>query len=479
MAVGFPLVGIGASAGGLEACKALIGALPTVTGAAFLLVQHLDPSHESLLVDLLAGGPLIIEEASDGARVEKEHLYVIPPGAFLSMEGGLLRLSPPPQPHGSRLPIDFLLASLAREGGRRAACVILSGTGQDGSLGARAIKEAGGRVFVQDPDEARSDGMPRSAIATGAADLVLPVACIPKALLDHVPGVEVGARREPSVDRPQGLDAIVDLLRTRTRHDFTSYKPGTLRRRVERRMAMAMIDGRDIERYLEILRGDQEELEILAKDLLIHVTGFFRDPDVFALLKTETIPALLAACAPARSVRVWIAGCSSGEETYSIAMLFREVMREARIDVALQIFSSDVDADAVEKARAGRYPASIEGDVSSDRLASFFSKDDGGYTVSPELRSLIVFTVQDVLVDPPFARLDMVSCRNLMIYLEPQAQAKLVSRFRFALRAGRHPAPRQLGNGRSAGRKTFRDGFEVSPGSTSPSAATGPSTPIS
>ena len=326
--------------------------------------------------------------------------------------------------------------------------MILSGTGQDGSLGARAIKDAGGRVFVQDPNEARSDGMPRSVIATGVADLVLPVAQIPKALLDGVPDAGGGNRRESSKLPPHGMDAIVDLLRTGTRHDFTSYKLGTLQRRVERRMAMARIDARDTGRYLELLRRDSEELEILAKDLLIHVTGFFRDRDVFALLKTETIPALLHACAPARSVRVWIAGCSTGEETYSVAMLFREVMRDAKIDLTLQIFASDVDADAVEKARTGYYPTSIEGDVSGERLAAFFTKDDGGYKVSPELRSAIVFTVQDVLVDPPFARLDMVSCRNLMIYLAPPAQAKLVSLFRFALKQGRHPAPRQLGDGR-------------------------------
>ena len=450
-AADFPIVGIGASAGGLDACRAFIGALPPVTGMAFLLVQHLDPSHDSLLVDLLAGGTLSVEEASDGARIEKEHLYVIPPGAFLSIEGGGLRLSPPPQPHGARLPIDFLLASLARVGGRRSACVILSGTGQDGSLGARAIKDAGGRVFVQDPDDARSDGMPRSVIATGVADLVLPVARIPKALLDGVPDAGKGDGREPS-DMPQrGLDAIVDLLRTGTRHDFTSYKLGTLQRRIERRMSMARIDARDTGRYLELLRRDPEELEILAKDLLIHVTGFFRDRDVFELLKRETIPALLRACAPARSVRVWIAGCSTGEETYSVAMLFREVMREAKIDLTLQIFASDVDADAVEKARAGYYPTSIEGDVSGERLSAFFSKDDGGYKVSPELRSAVVFTVQDVLVDPPFARLDMVSCRNLMIYLAPPAQAKLVSLFRFSLKQG---GILLLGNSETVGRQS-------------------------
>ena len=435
-AADFPIVGIGASAGGLDACKAFIGALPPVTDMAFLLVQHLDPRHDSLLVDLLAGGTLSVEEASDGAHIEKEHLYVIPPGAFLSIDGGVLRLSPPPQSHGARLPIDFLLASLARIGGRRSSCVILSGTGQDGSLGAQAIKDAGGRVFVQDPDEAQSDGMPRSVIATGVADLVLPVARIPQALLEDVPGAVIEAGRQPSDIPQRGLDAIVDLLRTETRHDFTSYKLGTLQRRVERRMAMARIDAHDTGRYLELLRRDPEELEILAKDLLIHVTGFFRDRDVFALLKTETIPALLRACAPARSLRVWIAGCSTGEEAYSVAMLFREVMREAKIDVTLQIFASDVDADAVEKARAGYYPTSIEGDVSRERLSAFFFKDDGGYKVSPELRSAIVFTVQDVLVDPPFARLDMVSCRNLMIYLAPLAQAKLVSLFRFALKPG-------------------------------------------
>ena len=436
----FPVVGIGASAGGLEACRRLIGALPAGTGMAFILVQHLDPTHQSMMVDLLAGYTTMpVREAADGMKLEPDHLYVIPPGTYLSVANGTLHLSQPQARHGARLPVDFLLHSLADERGARAICVILSGSGSDGSLGAKAVKAAGGFVIAQEPGEAGYDGMPRSAIMTGAVDLVLPVTQIPDALLKYdrpMASVRAQDGSLPHDTAPDWLSGIIDLLRTRTAHDFTLYKPGTLQRRIERRMAMAAIETDDMNRYLDLLQRDAGELDLLAKDLLINVTSFFRDPKVFDLLAEQIIPDMVRGQAPDHPIRIWIAGCSTGEETYSLAMLFLEQIALAKRNVKLQVFASDVDPDAVAHARDGSYAKTIEADVSPARLARFFLKEEGGYRVSPELRATVVFTVQDVLADPPFSRLDLVSCRNLLIYLGVEAQAKVVSLFHFALREG-------------------------------------------
>jgi two-component system CheB/CheR fusion protein len=436
----FPVVGIGASAGGLEACKMLVDALPAGNGMAFILIQHLDPTHESMMVNLLAGHTsMTVRQATDGMPIERNHLYVIPPGTYLSVGNGALHLSEPQAPHGARLPFDFLLHSLAEDCGPRAVCVILSGTGADGSLGLKAVKEQCGLVIAQDPDEAGYDGMPRSAIATGAVDLVLRAAKIPEALVKY--DRRMALTRAQNDSGPQGkprdwLPEIVELLRTKTAHNFTLYKQGTLQRRIERRMAMAAIETDGMDRYLDVLRSDTNELDLLAKDLLINVTSFFRDPKVFDLLAEKIVPDLIRNQAPDHALRIWIAGCSTGEETYSLAMLFREQIAAAKRNIKLQIFASDVDADAVASAREGFYPETIEADVSPERLARFFSKEDHSYRVLPELRAAVVFTVQDVLADPPFSRLDLVSCRNLLIYLRPEAQAKVLSLFHFALREG-------------------------------------------
>jgi two-component system CheB/CheR fusion protein len=436
----FPVVGIGASAGGLEACRRLIDALPANTGMAFILVQHLDPTHESMMVDLLAGhASMAVRQAIDGMPIEPEHFYIIPPGTYLSVGHGALHLSEPQAPHGARLPFDFLLHSLAEEYGARAIGVILSGTGADGSLGLKAVKEQGGLVVAQDPDEASFDGMPRSAILTGVVDLVLPVARIPDALVKYDRRMTLTRQqnraRSPET-APDWLPRIIDLLRAGTAHDFRLYKLGTLQRRIERRMAMAAIDTDGMERYLEILRNDANELELLARDLLINVTSFFRDRPAFDLLAEKIIPDLVRGRAPDQPLRIWIAGCSTGEETYSLAMLFREAIAAAKSNVKLQVFASDVDPDAVASAREGFYPGTIEAEVSAERLARFFSKEDRGYRVLPELRTAVVFTVQDVLSDPPFSHLDLISCRNLLIYLTPEAQAKVRALFHFALRDG-------------------------------------------
>ncbi len=334
------------------------------------------------------------------------------------------------------MPFDFLLNSLSEDMGARAVCVVLSGTGADGSIGLKAVKDKGGLVIAQEPDEAGYDGMPRSAIMTGAVDLVLPVAEIPDALITHQRGmtVSVHQNRQPQNAAQDWLPRVVELLRTRTAHDFTLYKHGTLERRIERRMAITLSKSEGMDRYLAILQNDDAALELLAKDLLINVTGFFRDPKVYDYLAKEVVPALIRDRSPDQPLRIWVAGCSTGEEAYSLAMLFAEQIAEAKRNIKLQMFASDIDADAVASARAGLYPRTIEAAVSPERLARFFSKEGDEYRVSPEIRESVLFTVQDVLSDPPFSRLDMVSCRNLLIYLRPEAQTKIISLFHFALR---------------------------------------------
>ncbi len=436
----FPVVGIGASAGGLDAFTKLVDALPAANGMAFILVQHLDPTHESMMVALLASHTaMTVQQATDGTLIEREHIYIIPPGTYLAVGNGALQLTPPQARHGQRLPFDFLLHSLAAEYGSRAICVILSGTGADGSLGLKAVKEKCGLVIAQEPDDAAFDGMPRSAITTGAVDLVLPVAKIPEALIKYDRRMTLMRARnglhEQDAAQPW-LSEIIELLRTKTVHDFRRYKPGTLQRRIERRMAMAAIDADDMDQYLDVLRVNTNELDQLAKDLLINVTCFFRDPHVFDLLAQKIVPELVRGHSSDHPLRIWIAGCSTGEETYSLAMLFLEEISAAQRNVKLQVFASDVDPDAIASARDGLYPATIEADVSPARLARFFSKDDHNYRVAPDLRATVVFTVQDVLADPPFSRIDLVSCRNLLIYLRPEAQAKVIALFHFALREG-------------------------------------------
>ncbi len=440
LSIAFPVVAIGASAGGLEACTKLVTALPADAGMAFVLIQHLDPSHPSMMVELLAERSSIeVLQAADGMRVERGKFYVIPPGRYLAVKDGALQLSQPQARHGARLPFDFFLHSLATESRERAICIVLSGTGADGSIGLRDVKKQGGLVIAQDPVEAGFDGMPRNAINTGLVDLVLSAAQMPAAILNRNAGQRLAATHAspaPARSADVWLPAILDLLRTNTPHDFTSYKRGTLQRRIERRMAMAAIGSGDSNAYIEMLRNDPAELDLLANDLLINVTTFFRDAKVFDLLAKKFVPNLVRAQSGDYTFRVWIAGCSTGEEAYSIAILFREEITASKLNVKLQIFASDVDAEAIAYAREGLYPETVASDISSARLARFFTREDHGYRVAPELRATVVFTVQDVLADPPFSRLDLVSCRNLLIYLLPEAQAKVMSIFHFALREG-------------------------------------------
>jgi two-component system CheB/CheR fusion protein len=405
---------------------------------AYILVQHLDPTHESMMVELLASHTAMpVKQATEGMPVEPDHLYTIPPASYLAVRDGALRLSPPGPRHGARLPFDFLLHALAEAVGPRSICVVLSGAGSDGSLGLQSVKAKNGLVIAQDPNEAAYDGMPRSAIMTGSVDHVLPVAGIPEA---------IGNFGRQLIRSPEGvfkrdaeaplLSEIIELLHKTTKHDFRLYKHGTLQRRIERRMTLSSIGVEDMASYLALLRKDAAERDLLAKDLLINVTSFFRDPKIFETLVETVIPELIRSHVPDQPLRIWTAGCSTGEETYSLAILFREAIAAINSSIQLQVFASDVDADAVAFAREGLYPEGVEKHVSRARLSRWFTKEDNGYRVLPELRAAIVFTVQDLLADPPFSRIDFVSCRNLLIYLGPEAQKRVVALFHFALREG-------------------------------------------
>ncbi len=456
----FLVVGIGASAGGLEAARKLLATLPPDTGMSFVLIQHLDPTHKSMMVDLLARDTgMGVLQARDGMPIERNSLYVIPAQADLTVHDGVLRLSGPPLRPGLHLPVDLFFRSLADDYRERAVCIILSGTGSDGSIGLRAISEKGGLVIAQDPAEAAYDGMPRSAIATGAVDFVLPVAKIPQTLVRYARHPELTADRKaalPDDKTDKLLTTMIELLRSRTSQDFTHYKKSTLLRRVRRRMALAGVDG--IDDYLGKLRKHDSELALLAKDLLIHVTSFFRDPAAFEALAKSIIPDLVREHPADRPIRVWVPGCSTGQETYSLAMLFMEELAAAKNNTKLQVFASDVSPEAVAYGRNAVYPESIKDEVSAERLAHFFTHENHGYRVCRELRDPIVFTVQDLLTDPPFSRLDFISCRNLLIYLQPEEQEKVFSLFHRALYQG---GVLLLGTSETIGKRT--DLFEPIP----------------
>jgi two-component system, chemotaxis family, CheB/CheR fusion protein len=437
----FPVVGVGASAGGLAAFEAFFDGLPADVdpGMAFVLVQHLAPDHDSLLSELLGHRTrLTVVEATDGVHVRPDVVYAIPPNRDIALRGGALHLLDPAAPRGLRLPIDSFFRSLAEDQGARAVCVVLSGAGSDGTEGARAVKTAGGLVVVQRPDTAAFDPMPRSVIAAGLADLVLPPGEMIPRLLDDA---ALPRRERRSVDAPVGaavaasLPALLALLRQGTAHDFSQYKTSTVGRRVERRMAANHIAAP--EDYRRFCRQSPAELDALFRDLLIGVTQFFRDPEEFATLEGAVMPRLFARRAPGAAVRAWVPACSTGEEPYSIAMLMREQIEAAEFDARAQVFATDLDPRAVAFARAGRYPASVGDDLTPERLARFFHRtDSGALRVEKRLRDLVIFSEQDVLKDPPFSRLDLISCRNLLIYLSPEAQGRLLRLFHYALVPG-------------------------------------------
>ncbi|MDP9734919.1 UNVERIFIED_ORG: two-component system CheB/CheR fusion protein [Rhizobium sp. SORGH_AS260] len=431
----FPIVGVGASSGGLNAFRSLLKALPEKTGCAFLLVQHLDRSHESMLAELLASETnMVVTEAVNLALIEPEHVYVIPPKFLMSVDGGRIYLSPRREMHEAPLPFDVLLGSMVKEYGPWSIAVVLSGTGSDGSSGVQQIRDFKGLVLVQEPQEAQFDGMPESVISLGIGATVLPVAEMPAAIAKHIALLSRLRADHSMVRQMPQLDRIIEILRVSTANDFSAYKHGTMQRRVEKRIAVLGIEIEEIDRYLEMLENSEEERQNLVRDLLINVTSFFRDGKVFDFLRDTIIPDILHAKAAHGAVRVWVAGCSTGEEAYSLAILFLELIQSMGLRLQFQMFASDADGEAVAIARDGHYSHEATKSLPTDLLEKYFVRDDNGYTVTAQLRGAVVFTVQNVLSDPPFSRIDLISCRNLLIYLEADAQAKVLSLFRFALR---------------------------------------------
>ena len=430
----FPIVGLGASAGGLEALEQFFHAVPAGIGMAFVVVQHLDPSHPSILAEILQRSSLLpVLEVQDQMQVKADHVYIIPPNRDMAILHRVLQLHEPTEARSHRLPIDGFLRSLAEDQAENAAGIILSGTGSDGTLGLRAIYGAGGLCLAQDTATARYDGMPSSAIAAGYVNRVLAPDAMPQSLLDsfrsaaHLPAA---AKRAPS----SGLNRILMLLRATTGHDFSLYKISTVGRRIERRMIQHGIE--DAEAYARYLKEHPAELQTMFRELLINVTSFFRDPLAFEALKTTVLRDLLLSKTDGDGLRIWVAGCASGEEAYSIAIVLRELMDETHTHVKVQLYATDLDDDAITTARLGFYPVNIAQDLTPDRLGRFFSREDNGLRVKKEIREMVVFAVQSITRDPPFTRLDLLTCRNLLIYLQPELQDRVIRSFHYAVKPG-------------------------------------------
>ncbi len=440
--IGFPIVGIGASAGGLAAFEAFFSGMPADVdpGMAFVLVQHLAPDHKSILTDLIRRYTRMqVFEVEDGMRVQPNCTYIIPPGRDMAFLNGNLQLLAPSAPRGQRLPIDFFFRSLSQDQRERAICIVLSGTGSDGTLGVRAIKGEGGMVMVQNPESTEYDGMPRSAIATGLVDYELPPGEMPAQLIAFA-GQAFGKtvlRVLPAT--PQNENAqrkIFVLLRGQTGHDFSNYKQNTIQRRIARRMAVHQIE--TIDDYVAYLQQTPTEIEALFRDLLIGVTNFFRDQEVFQALEEKVIPGIFEGKPAGSFIRIWSPGCSTGEEAYSLAILLAEYMDNLKQNYKVQVFATDIDSRAITTARAGLYPASIAADLTPERLARYFSaeSDDSVYRIHKNIRDMLVFSEQNVIKDPPFSKLDLISCRNLLIYLDGDLQKKLMPLFHYALNPG-------------------------------------------
>ncbi len=439
----FPIVGIGASAGGLAAFEAFFSGMPADTdpGMAFVLVQHLAPDHKSILTELIRRYTRMqVFEVEDGMRVHINCAYIIPPNRDMAFLNGTLQLLEPAAPRGHRLPIDFFFRSLAQDQRERAIGIVLSGTGSDGTLGVRAIKGGGGMVMAQNPDSTEFDGMPRSAIATGLVDYELAPAEMPAQLIAYAAHA-FGKHPRPATAPPapkteSALKKIFVLLRAQTGHDFSQYKPSTILRRIERRMAVHQIE--TIDGYVKYLQQTPPEVEALFRDLLIGVTNFFRDPEAFQALEQQVIPKLFEGKPAGAVVRVWSTGCSTGEEAYSIAILLQERLEALKQNYKLQVFATDMDSRAIATARSGLYPASIAADISPERLARYFTAEPDGsaYRIHKGIRDMLVFSEQDVIKDPPFSKLDLISCRNLLIYMGGPLQKKLIPMFHYALNPG-------------------------------------------
>ena len=435
----FPIVGMGASAGGLEALEQFLGHVPAGCGMAFVIIQHLDPTHKGIMPQLLQRATdMKVVQVKDRMTVRPDCVYVIPPNKDMSILHGVLHLLEPVTARGLRLPIDFFFRSLAQDQQEHSVGVILSGMGSDGTLGLRAIKEKAGVVLVQEPATAKFDSMPRSAVDAGLADIVAPVEELPGKIMAYLQRTPLIARKDVVMEDKtrSALEKAVILLRAHTGQDFTLYKRNTLYRRIERRMGIHQITR--MSAYVRYLQENSQELDLLFKELLIGVTNFFRDPAAWEELRKNILPALAASRPDGQALRAWVPGCSTGEEAYSLAMAFTEAMEKLkpRKKIALQIFATDLDKDAIDKARQGIYPENICADVSAEQLRRFFKREDRGYRVTNEIREMVIFAPQSLIMDPPFTKLDILSCRNLLIYLTPEVQKKLMPLFHYSLAPG-------------------------------------------
>lgn len=430
------IVGIGGSAGSLEAFEQFFSQMPPDQGIGFVLVPHLDPTHKGMMPELLQRCTTMpVVQAEDDMPVAANHIYIIPPNKDLSILRGSLNLHEPTAPRGWRTPIDYFFRHLAEDQGERAVAIILSGMGADGTLGIKAVKEHLGLAMVQETASAKFNSMPRNAIGTGLIDYVAPAEQLPVKLMAYM---SLSAKQPKGPALPQStitasLSKVLILLRSHTGHDFSFYKRNTLYRRIERRMNVNQIG--NIAKYAQYLREHPQEVELLFKELLIGVTNFFRDPQAFHLLKEKVLPELLKAKAGKGVFRVWVAGCSSGEEAYSLAMVIRECLDDLNLEgsVKVQMFSTDIDKEAVDRARQGLYPPSIIHDVPADRLRRFFLKEDGMYRINKQIREMVIFAPQNVIMDPPFTKLDLLNCRNLLIYFTAELQKKVIPLFHYSL----------------------------------------------
>lgn len=433
-----PIVGLGASAGGLEALESFFLHMPPQAGMAFVIIQHLSPRHKSILGEILKKDTqMTVVEVQDGMPVEADCVYFNPPDKEVAIFNGIFHLLEPAASPRVRMPIDYFFRSLAHDQGERAICIILSGTGSDGTLGMEEVKGAGGMTMAQAEFQTKYPFMPKSAIDTGQVDYVLPVEQMPQTLIKYIkhPYIETA---EPSTPEAQEFQVFVPkillLIRTTTRHDFTHYKPSTIRRRIERRMAVHKIN--QVADYYRYLQENPTEIKALFKDLLICVTSFFRDAEAFDILESKVIPQILASKPARSSVRVWVPGCGTGEEALSLAILFSEVRERLGKHLQIQIFATDIDAEAIERSRLAEFPESISAAVSPERLRRFFTKKEGIFKVKQEIREMVIFAPHNLISDPPFSKLDLVSCRNVLIYLDSELQKKVLPLFYFALNPG-------------------------------------------
>src|SRR5450830_1341694 len=430
----FPVVAIGASAGGLDPIVAFLANVPQESGIAYVVIQHLDPTQKAMLPELLQRATSIpVVEIAHQAELRPNHIYVIPSNADLALSKGRFVLSEPMQLRGHRLPINAFFESLAAELGELAVGVVFSGMGSDGTRGLQAIKQAGGLTLAQHPDTAKFDMMPQSAIAADAVDLVDIPDKMPEKIVSYLFRSSFLALPDKAPSGRNALQEIVALLSEHTGNSFSDYKINTVLRRIERRMSLYQMTS--MEEYIPYLRNNPAEIDLLFKELLIGVTNFFRDPKVWEYLKMVVLPQMLAAHPGGRAFKAWLPACSTGEEAYSLAMVFHEVVAGSNppSKYSLQIFATDLSADAIDRARQGRFPPTISIEVSTERLERFFLQDKTDYLVRKEIRNMIIFAQQNIISDPPFTKLDILCCRNLLIYLNAKLQQRLIPLFHYAL----------------------------------------------